>query len=276
MQDNVLILRNYRYLKIAAALVVLAIAIYLWHEPLGEPNGGTWLGYTLGTIGALLIVWLAWFGVRKRRYGVGRLPLQDWLSAHVYLGLSLLVIATLHAGFQIGWNVHTLAYALMILVILSGGFGIYLYLVLPDYLAGNRGSLTLNEIIASIAELDQDCLAQASKLSDDINDLVREAAENTRIGGGVWRQLSGRDPGCRTASAVGRIGGLAEGLPADQANVCRELTLKLARKSELLQMARHDVGYRAWLNVWLIVHVPLTIALLVALAVHVISVFFYW
>ena len=35
------------------------------------PNGGTWLGYTLGTIGALLIVWLMLFGIRKRRYGPG-------------------------------------------------------------------------------------------------------------------------------------------------------------------------------------------------------------
>ena len=32
------------------------------------PNGGTWQGYVLGTIGALLIVWLTLLGVRKRRY----------------------------------------------------------------------------------------------------------------------------------------------------------------------------------------------------------------
>ena len=42
-------------------------------------------------------------------------------------GLSLIVIVTLHTGFQFGWNVHTLAYGLMLLVIVSGIFGIVVY-----------------------------------------------------------------------------------------------------------------------------------------------------
>ncbi len=143
MQGSILVLRNFRYLKITAALVIGAIVIYVAHTPLGQPNGGTWVGYTLGTVGALLIVWLAFFGIRKRRYGMGKLTLQEWLSAHVYLGLGLIVIASLHAGFQFGWNVHTLAYVFMVIVILSGVYGLFLYLRLPSEMARNRGGLTL-------------------------------------------------------------------------------------------------------------------------------------
>jgi hypothetical protein len=33
---------------------------------------------------------------------------------------------------------------------------------------------------------------------------------------------------------------------------------------------------RALLEIWLFVHIPLTIALVAALVAHVVSVFFYW
>ena len=33
---------------------------------------------------------------------------------------------------------------------------------------------------------------------------------------------------------------------------------------------------RALLEVWLFVHVPLTVALLAALTAHIVSVFYYW
>ena len=54
---------NYRYLKVAAAVSAAAILAYALERAPAGRYGGTWLGYTLGTIGALLIAWLAWFGV---------------------------------------------------------------------------------------------------------------------------------------------------------------------------------------------------------------------
>jgi hypothetical protein len=276
MADNVLVLRNYRYLKYSLALVIASIAIYAIHEPLGHANGGTWVGYTLGTLGAGLIIWLAWFGIRKRRYGVGAIDLQEWLSAHVYLGLSLTVIATLHTGFQIGWNVHTLAYVLMLLVIVSGIWGIFLYIRYPTYLSRNRGGLKLDETMASIADLDRDCMNLGMKLGDEINDLVRHAAELTKVGGSPLRQLSGSEPQCPTQRALTGVSEMVEHLEGKDAASARELVLLLARKNELLRTARRDVQFRAWLNVWLVFHIPLTIGLVAALLAHIIAVFFYW
>jgi len=55
----------------------------------------TWLGYTLGSIGALLILWLMFFGYRKRTYNNNVGTLRGRLSAHVYLGTCLIFLATL-------------------------------------------------------------------------------------------------------------------------------------------------------------------------------------
>jgi hypothetical protein len=119
--------KGFRWLWIALVMCGVSIAGYALIDQQPRPNGGTWYGYTLGTIGFALILWLSLLGVRKRRINPGVWSLKAWTSAHVYLGLSLIVIGTLHTGFQIGWNVHTLAYVLMLLVIFTGIYGVWVY-----------------------------------------------------------------------------------------------------------------------------------------------------
>lgn len=62
-------------------------------------------------------------GVRKRGYRSGTCSLQGRTPAHVYIGTRLLVIVPLQTAFEFGWNVHTAAYALLVLVIDSGFIG---------------------------------------------------------------------------------------------------------------------------------------------------------
>jgi len=50
----------------------------------------------------------------------------------------------------------------------------------------------------------------------------------------------------------------------------------LDEKAQLLTRARRDVSYKAMMDLWLYIHVPLSFALLAALLAHVLSVFFYW
>ncbi len=276
MHTSILVFRNFRYLKLALALLIASLIAYAIHDPLGGPNGGSWLGYTLGTIGALLIVWLAWFGIRKRRYGTGKLLLEDWASGHVYLGLSLLLIATLHSGFQFGINVHTLTYALMVLVIASGAYGLYAYLRYPRLRSLNRGEGALGDVWALVAGMSRDCYEIARDLPDEVYALVEDADKNTALGGSVWRQLSGHDRNCASTRALKKIRAMAEGYTGKDADAARRLVRVLARKVELLTRIRKDIQYKALLDIWLYFHIPLTIALLGALAIHVITVFLYW
>src|SRR5581483_3291145 len=145
------------------------------------PNGSTWLGYTLGTIAALLVIFLALFGIRKRTFGSTVGTAIGWVSAHVYLGLAALLIATLHTGMHFGANVHTLAYVLMCLVTLSGCWGVYAYMRLPGAMMHQRGNLRRSEFLRQIAEIDSAALELAEGISPHVAQLFAESARRTDL-----------------------------------------------------------------------------------------------
>lgn len=269
--------KGYRWLIIAILLSAAAGAVYAVAPVTPRPYGGSWYGYTLGTISALLIVWLSLIGIRKRAITSGNWSLKAWLSAHVYLGLSLLVLATLHTGFKLGWNVHTLAYALMVLVILSGLFGVIVYATLPVRLSENRAETTQRQMLEMIRSLDRQLLDAAQPLGQDGAAAVRLSLEKTVVAGGFWSRLTGGYANDGNALAIARLSRLAKpqaGTPA--AAAMDQVQALLQRKADVLQRTRRHVRLRAVLEVWLKVHVPATLALLAALTAHIVSVFFYW
>jgi len=276
IHQSLFVYSGYRYFKLTLLLVIASIVAYAIHAPVDGPNGGTWLGYTLGGVGAFLILLLMWFGMRKRSYKSSMGKVEGWLSAHVYLGLSLIIITTLHAGFQIGWNLHTLAYVLMLIVIISGIFGVYAYLRYPVLMTKNRRGNTLNLMLIEMSELDRECREASSSLTDEINKCILDSSENTKIGGSVLQQLSGRPKGCATQAAFDKVTELKNSLPREMADDASRLMTLLGKKCELVQRACRDVQYKAIMDIWLYFHVPLSFALLAALIAHVVSIFFYW
>ena len=268
--------RRYRWFKIATFLSLFFIVVYLFTDVSPRPNGGSWLGYLLGTIGAGLIVWLSLLGIRKRAMTRGRWSLKAWTSAHVYLGLALIVIGTLHTGFQFGWNVHTLAWALMILVILSGIYGITVYALLPQGLSDSRSEMTGPQMIEAVNSLDKQIQQAAQPLSDEDSAVVVGSLGEDPFGGGVWRRLSGSYPRCGNMAALRIMRERQEQSSGKEEQALEQVVGLLEKKASALQRLRGYVRRRALLEVWLFVHIPMTFMLLAALIAHIVSVFFYW
>jgi hypothetical protein len=263
---------NFRWAKISGGLCLLIIVSYALVDVTPRHNGGSWYGYTLGTLGAGLILWLTALGYRKRKMTSDYWSLKAWTSAHVYLGLSLMVIGTWHTGFQLGWNVHTLAWALMMLVILSGLYGIIVYATLPQALSNNRDEMTQMQMLEAIRAFDRQLHSAAQPLTPQDTAPVLKALDEDPFAGGIGARLSGRYRNCATAAALHALAG-----PGTSDAEAREKVVGLLKqKQAALGRLRQHLRIRALLEIWLYVHVPLTFALIAALSAHIISVFFYW
>lgn len=267
--------QGYKWLKIALAISGVALLIYAFNDVQPKPNGGSIYGYITGAVGVGLILWLTMLGVRKRQITPGRWSLKSWTSAHVYLGLSLIVIGTLHTGFDLGWNVHTLAYVLMMLVIASGIFGIAAYASLPQALSANRGETTQVQMLDNLRMLDRQLNEAAQPLDAEGAAIVQMALHDDPFGGGIIARLTGRYGKCGTRAALAAVRahpsrGEAESDPLDHVEVLLE------RKRSSLSRIRKHLRLKALLEVWLYIHVPLTFALIAALFVHIVAVFYYW
>jgi hypothetical protein len=288
--------RNFLYLYVALALVTLSLLTYALHDPLHEPNGGTWLGYTLGGLSAALVLWLTALGIRKRAYNSTLGTVRGWVSAHVYLGLALVVLATLHSGFQFGWNIHTLAWALMLVVVLSGIYGIWAYNRYPVRITRNRANLNRDLILTEISEIDQKADRAAEALGSPVDRMVISAHRRFTVGGGLLTLLTGRDRSCMEAPRERKKGWTWKVvLNPDQQRLLELLNRELAgtrgqeeyarlqglidlisQKRSLAYRLREDIRMQSLMRVWLYLHIPLTFMLLAALTAHIVSVFIYW
>ena len=243
--------KNYRYLKISGLLTGVALIGYWLTQPAGgHAYGGTWYGYFLGISSALIILLHAWYGIHKRRppkvlnrrlndrrkmfaekssYAANRrkrdlrqrsadktwrhgATLQGWLSAHTHLGFALFVMVTLHTGFRLGWNVHSLAYVLLLLVMTSGVYGALAYLHYPRQVTRNGGDGNLDEITTQIARLDEQLKARAGNLPVEVQQLVEKSRQETLTGGSLRQRLTVRYPDCPTAIVADKVRELGEHL----------------------------------------------------------------
>ena len=280
MHQSFISYKNFRSLKGSIALCIAVTGLYVVAEPFATSNGGTWLGYLGGSLGGLLILWLACLGIRKRQYKDTELRAVGWVSTHIYLGSALLLVVSLHSGFHFGLNVHSLAYALTVLVVLTGFYGLYTYSVYPDKITLNRDGMSRDSMFAEIAEIDEKCLTLSEKLSPEIFAKISENVEETKIKTSILTRLFS-DNNLKVSVIDAAIDFIQNQQAHDDAanpsaELIKELDILLREKEILVCRIERDIRYHFRLSWWLYLHVPLTVGVLLSILIHVYIVFFYW
>jgi hypothetical protein len=263
--------RHYRWLIITVFSLVVMTGIYWYDRPLGGRNGGTTLGYTYGGIAAFGILYLMWYGVRKRSYRSSMTTLKGWLAAHVWFGIGLLVLVPLHSGFSFGMNVHTLAYFLMALTIFSGIWGALNYSTLANDVLSHRGGGSLKSLFD---QLDVNT-SQINNLVADSSDKILKVRNvlDKPFTFGVLKSLFASPPAALDRS---KAAALVVDLDNSEREVAMRIVSAVTTKRELQSRIHKEIGIQTKLKIWLFFHIPLAFACVAALAIHILVVFFYW
>ena len=249
----------------------MCVAAYVIVSPTGGHNGGTPLGYTLGSLSTLGILYLTWFGIRKRSYYSSQTTMVGCLSAHVWLGLSLVLLVPLHAGFSVGPNVHTLAYVVMLIVVGSGIWGAMAYIHLPGALQSHRGGGSLPSLLEQLQLASREIEATMQQKSDLFIQFVRRIDVPFRPS--IAASFFGPSPTILSRSILGE---LVAKLPESERVDALAVIGTINRKCDIAARIRSETRTFTCLRLWLYIHVPFTILLLIVLAIHIFSVFYLW
>ena len=127
----------------------LRVRAYAVAHPVLRPSGS--VGHGLGILGLLMMTVPVLYSVRKkwkRLAGVGEM--RHWLNVHIFCGIVGPVLVTFHAALKFN-GLISVAYWSMVIVVLSGFVGRYLYVRMPRTIRGIE--LTYEEILAEAGYL---------------------------------------------------------------------------------------------------------------------------
>ncbi len=283
LKESFVSYKRYRWFWINLGVTIALASVYLIDEPIKGRSGGSSLGYSLGILSALAIIYLMLFGVRKRAYHASSTTLHGWLAAHIWLGVALIFWVPLHSAFQFGLNLHSLAYYLMVATIFSGIWGAINYRIVPIETKSNRGSLSLR---ALLNQYDQ-AGAEIDKIKGEVN--IRDSSNNQAQEAELLRALYGiieldyyeiPSP-WRAVFVAGKLekrinkeiaAQLLGAIPSEHKATANKLISLVDQRCDLINMMTEEIRVSTLLKVWLYLHVPLACACLVAVIAHVLVV----
>jgi len=278
-----------------ASLVILGASLVLfsvYRVPPGTGSmGGTAAGVAFGSAGFAFMIFAALLGARKRVpvYRFGRA--QTWMRGHLWLGLLSLPIILFHSGFRYGHGLTAWLMTLLIVVVVSGVFGAALQHYMPRVMSRE---VTMETIYEEIGHVRAQLLEEAEELIKQASGGERNAAvggiePGSAVPAAAAPSVAVMDdtaplqnffeqelkpflekPGVRgsalgdAAQARSAFAQLRTLVPASLHTTIEDLE-GICEEERQLTLQSH---LHLWLHGWLLLHIPLSLALILLGAVH--------
>ena len=281
-----------RWILTTLALSVVSTALYFWldRNTPGGLTGGSTVGLWYGIAGSALMVYAGLLSALRRVpswWWVG--ARKVWLRGHVWLGLLSGVLVACHSGFRWGGPLEQLLWAVLLGTLLTGVVGVVLQQFLPRMITSRVPGEAPFEAIPHL------CRSLRTQADDLIKAVWTAAmpdsqksvmASQAGIGARVQLQeffekhvrpylahpLPPRSllaDALRTEATFSRFRAMP-GLAA-QADELHQLEALCEERRQLAEQER----LHYWLHGWLLLHVPLSVALLVLGIAHAVTALYH-
>lgn len=263
--------------------------VYVIRAPHG-PSGSSVAGLIFGSVGFAFMIFAALLGARKKVpvWRLGRA--QAWMRGHLWLGLLSLPLILFHGGFRFGGVMTSVLMILLIIVVTSGVFGAVLQHYMPPAMTSDipletifdqidrvRGQLLqeadefVEGVTASGGALATAAVSRAAAIATEELPAV-SAADIAPLRKFYDREMrpflekpnAGGHALADSTKAHAMFIGLQTLLPPEVHETVKDLADICEEERQLRRQAR----MHRWLHGWLILHIPLSLALLLLGAVH--------
>jgi len=263
--------------------------VYVIRAPHG-PSGSSVAGLIFGSVGFAFMIFAALLGARKKVpvWRLGRA--QAWMRGHLWLGLLSLPLILFHGGFRFGGVMTSVLMILLIIVVTSGVFGAVLQHYMPPAMTSDipletifdqidrvRGQLLqeadefVEGVTASGGALATAAVSRAAAIATEELPAV-SAADIAPLRKFYDREMrpflekpnAGGYALADSTKAHAMFIGLQTLLPPEVHETVKDLADICEEERQLRRQAR----MHRWLHGWLILHIPLSLALLLLGAVH--------
>ncbi len=257
---------------ITAVIVIGAIATLLYipyaRAAFAPPSGGSWAGLFYGVAGTAMMTFAGILGARKKfpTLHVGRVSL--WLRGHVWLGLLSVPMILFHGGFSLGGSLTTVLMIVFATIVLSGIFGVALQQFIPKLMMDTVPT----EVVFEQTDGYLEHLFETAE--QRVESLKPKPDAEDKAGYKIVREFytSAILPYLRNPKGLFAVEQRSRSLfdhvrklvPPESHPVLLELNKIIWQRRDL---ARQTKLHRI-LHGWLLVHVPLSAALLVLTLVH--------